>query len=68
MGFCLTFNADNSTVIHWILTKKMSFKRYWHGDYVVKSERIDYVLNVHNQNFKTPYKLLNQNFRICMEF
>ena len=26
MGYCSTFNADNSAVIHWILTEKMSFK------------------------------------------
>ena len=37
------FQPDNSAIVHRIVTKKMSFKRYWHGDYVVEIERIDYV-------------------------
>ena len=43
MGYWSTFNADNSAIIHRILTKKMSFKRYGHGHYIVKIERMDYV-------------------------
>ena len=39
MGYCSTFNAGNYAIIHRILTKKY-FKRYWHGNYIIKIERI----------------------------
>ena len=39
-GYFSTFNADNSAVMHWIFTKEMSFKRYWHEDYIAKINSI----------------------------
>ena len=43
MGYCSTFNADNSAITHRILTKKMCFERYCHGEYIVKTKKIDFV-------------------------